>query len=88
MNHTIQIRIPFNHYSHLALATIASLLSYIVCHEFLKLSRTLQKIHNKVATFTSQVRGELLRHRKQRIKISLLFHQKIKGAGFGNGAIL
>lgn len=37
MNHTIQIKISFNHYSHLVLATIASLLSCIVYHEFLKL---------------------------------------------------
>ena len=53
MNHTIQIIISFNHYNYLVLATIASLLSCIVYHEFLKLSIALQKVHNKVTTFTS-----------------------------------
>ncbi len=38
MNHTIQIRISFNHYNRLVLATITSLLSCIVCREFSKLS--------------------------------------------------
>ena len=53
MNHTIQIKISFNHYSHLVLTTITSLLYCIVYPEFLKLSTEPQKVHNKVATFAS-----------------------------------
>lgn len=30
----------------------------------------------------------LLRHGKQGIKVSLLFHQFVKGSGFGNTAVL
>lgn len=44
MNHAIQIRISFNHYSHLILATIASLLYCIVYYEFLELSIELEKL--------------------------------------------
>lgn len=62
MNHTVQIRISFNHYSHFVLATNASLLSCIVCRKIFKLSiamrKAYDKAYDKVATFASQVRCE------------------------------
>lgn len=58
MNHALQIRISFNHYIHLVFETIASLLSCIVYHEFLKLSIEPEKVHNKVTTDASQMQGK------------------------------
>jgi len=58
MNHVIQVRISFNHDNYLILATITSLLSYMVYHELLKLSMVLQKVYDKVTAFALQVQGD------------------------------
>ena len=55
MDHTVQIRISLDHYNHLVLTTVASLLSYIVYHGFSELSAILRKFHIKVTTNTAQV---------------------------------
>ena len=51
MNHVIQVRISFNHDNYLILATITSLLSYMVYHELLKLS--MQNLENRRNIYNS-----------------------------------